>query len=369
MSETKPVDIAINGRFLKQPTTGVQRVARELTREIDRIAARGERPIRTRLLCQPGADAGDLELQATDVVEVPGPSGHLWEQTALSGAVGESRLLCLGNTAPLRLLLQERPVALMIHDLSYRVFPQAYRRRYRLSHAALMPSLLRRADPIITVSETEKAMLSTLVPSSRERIVVAQNGGWRDQGKAWPRRAEGVGPRPYALYVGSLSQRKNFGGALEVAIRLAREEGLGFVFVGSTGPILSPTRIDVPADVAGTISFAGQVEDLGTLADLYRNACCLVFPSFYEASPLPPMEAMHFGCPVVASAIPSMQERCGDAAEYCDPASVASIVAAVRRVIHMPGRAETLIERGYARQLRYSWHSQALAVIDAMLSR
>ena len=53
------INLAINGRFLCQPTTGVQRVARELTREFDRLVEEGEDRFRIRLLCPPGADLSD----------------------------------------------------------------------------------------------------------------------------------------------------------------------------------------------------------------------------------------------------------------------------------------------------------------------
>ena len=106
---------------------------------------------------------------------------------------------------------------------------------------------------------------------------------------------------------------------LAVGIAMARERGIPLVLVGSSGAFLSPLPVSIPDDVKHLIRLEGQVEDLGRLGDLYRNARCLLFPSFYEASPLPPLEAMHFACPVVASDIPSMRERCGDAAAYCDP--------------------------------------------------
>ena len=47
------IPLTINGRFLAQPTTGVQRVARELSREIDALVASGEAEFDVRLVCPP----------------------------------------------------------------------------------------------------------------------------------------------------------------------------------------------------------------------------------------------------------------------------------------------------------------------------
>lgn len=379
-------EIVINGRFLMQPVTGVQRVARELVRAMDRLVAEqatdpdhqpAHRPPRLRLVCEETADVGDLDLQVTQVERASGASGHWWEQAVLPRHIRGGHLLCLGNTAPIGALAAGLPVTVMIHDLSYRQFPGAYRLRYRTGHRLMLPFLLRRAWTILTVSETEKAVLSGLYPPALGRIRVVRNGGWRDG--AVQRRELAVLPDTssaasdrsahdgYMLYVGSLNARKNIHGVLAAAVRLAREDGLGTLIVGASSEILSPIAAQVPTDLRHLVRFAGQVNDLDQLARIYAGACCLLFPSFYEASPLPPLEAMSFGCPVVVSAIPAMTERCGRAAIYCDPWDVADMVAAVRRAIRDPAWIADRVEQGYERCLRLSWRSQAQAVLAALL--
>lgn len=360
--------LVINGRFLMQPTTGVQRVARELTREFDRMLVQGEISARIRLVCEAHADVSDLSLSMIEVEKVGTSRGHLWEQTVLPKHINGGQLLCMGNTAPIVSLIGKTPVALMIHDLSYRLFPAAYTRRYRLGHAMLMPLLLRNSDPIFTVSETEKAMLSSLYPAVRDRIIVVQNGGWRDHDDVPPTAMIDADARDYALYVGSFSRRKNIDGVISTAIKLAREDGLSTIFAGSEGSFLTPPEVEIPDDVRPMIRFVGQVENLAQLGGLYRNAACLIFPSFYEASPLPPLEAMSFGCPVVASDIASLRERCGYAAEYCDPHDVDDIIRAVRRVTRDNLRAEELRKSGYSQCAQYSWRKQAENILTKLLA-
>jgi glycosyltransferase involved in cell wall biosynthesis len=361
----KVPELAISGRFMNQATTGVQRVSQELTREIDNLLQMGESRIRVRFLCPVGTDLRKLGLKAITVEEVSGSRGWLWDQIAFPKAAGDAILLCLGNSAPVTSLIRGAPVALMIHDLSYRKFPHAYRLRYRAVHSLLLPLLLRYSRPLITVSNAERATLARIEPQAAKRIIVAQNGGWRDEAEGSPIvRPAG---RRYALYVGSLSERKNFSGLLETAIRLVREDDIDFVIAGEVGNVLNPVDRDVPDDLSARIRFVGQVEDLGALRELYSNASCLVFPSFYEASPLPPIEAMRFGCPVIVSNTASLIERCGDAAEYCDPTDIGSILGAVRRVLHDPERSRELIERGRLWEKQYSWRRQARVVLDAII--
>jgi glycosyltransferase involved in cell wall biosynthesis len=358
-------ELAINGRFLTQPTTGVQRVARELTREIDHLVAAGRHKLRLRLLCEPAAVPDDLDLRATEIEVVRGGHGHWWEQVSLPRAVRGARLLCFGNTAPIASLLGQPPVGVIIHDLSYRLYPEAYSRTYRFGHALMLPLLLNRADPVITVSETERQALLKVAAQAGSRIVVAQNGGWRE-GEPAVTAGPPANEQGYLLYVGSFSRRKNFDSVLRAAIVLAQEDKLRSIFVGAGGPILTPTTTDVPEAVRDHIRFVGQVEDVAQLATLYAGAGCLLLPSFYEASPLPPIEAMRFGCPVVASDIPAMRERCGDAVEYCDAERFDDIVAAVRRVTRDAAHAAQLVTRGYRQIERFSWRRQAQIVLDAL---
>jgi glycosyltransferase involved in cell wall biosynthesis len=360
--------LVINGRFLEQAVTGVQRVAREVTREIDGLIADGDFRVDVTLLHPPGATAGDLQLKAIRMQPVGTLNGSAWEQFALPSAVGDRRLLCLGNSAPLQCLLAGKRVGVMIHDLSYLDYPGAYRRSYRWSHRALLPLVLSRASKLFLVSETERERLVGMRADTAGRIVVAPNGGWVEcPNPELPSVPAEPLPTGYGLFVGSLSHRKNFDRLLQAAIRLAREDGLPFVFVGSSGSVLTKPRIEIPAELQDRIVFVGQVNDRALLGSLYRDARLLVFPSLYEASPLPPFEAAHFGCPVVASNIPSLWERCDDGVAYCNPRSVDSIVEAVRAVLREDDERERRVEINRHRAAKASWREQAGAVLAAMI--
>ncbi len=356
-------DIIINGRFLTQGITGVQRYARELLPAFDALL--DHRPeLRVRLLTPP-IDAGLVPTLRNICHETVGRrQGHAWEQLDLPRHVESATLFCPGNTAPIASLLGRTRVVVTVHDLSYRYFPEAYSRSFKLLYNRLIPLIMRRADRVITVSQSERRAILEHYPFADERMIAIQNGGLPTGIAEQTPNSAGD---PTVLYVGSLSKRKNFPGMLTAAVRLARTRGTRFVFIGSVPQGLIETLSSVPDDLREHINFAGQVNDWGKLLEAYRSAHCFLFPSFYEASPLPPIEAMGCGCPVIAGDIPSLRERCGDAAHYCDPNDVDGIVTAVEAVLDDPVHASALRTAGYAQAQRYSWHHCAKATLEAIV--
>jgi glycosyltransferase involved in cell wall biosynthesis len=360
------VDLVINGRFLSQRATGVQRVAREVTGAIDRLLDEGRYPgVRARLVVQADADPAPLGLRRIEVEVARGAQGHAWEQAILPRRLRGGILLCLGNSAPLATLLSARPPAVVLHDQAYQRFPADYSRAYRWAHRVIEAGVIARAGPLLLVSESEREALGARYRVAAARAVVAPNGSWvADDVPARAPRHIPSAPR-YGLFIGRPNMRKNIAGVLSTAIGLARERAQPFRFAG---PGADDLAVQIPADVRGLIRLDGYVAD-SALPALYAGAAYLLYPSFYEASGLPPSEAMTFGCPVVAADLPVLRERCGDAAEYCDPACRNSIRAAVLAILDVPGHAAALTDKGYARAASLTWRHQAEIIIEALLSR
>lgn len=342
----------------------MQRYGNELLAALDAVLA--DRPeLRVRLLTPPLPDGRVPPLRHIVHCPVGRLHGHAWEQVELPRHVGKAILFCPGNTAPVASLLGAGPVVVTVHDLSYLYFPDAYSRAFKLVYNRLIPLVLKRARRVITVSNSERASILAHYPFAAPRLIAVQNGGLpvgiAEQTPIAP------ADTPTILYVGSLSKRKNFGGMLAVAIELARRRNVRFAFVGGVPQGLNATLAEVPSDVRDRILFHGQVNDWPRLLDAYRGADLFFFPSFYEASPLPPIEAMGCGCPVIASAIPSLEERCGTAAHYCDPHDSASMTKAIETLLDDPEKREALRQAGYVRARHYSWATCAAATLAAIL--
>ncbi len=361
------LDLVINGRFLSQPATGVQRVAREFVRALDRLLGEGRLPhVQARLVAQDDADPAPLELRHVTFDAAPGARGHLWEQRVLPHHVRGGTLLCLGNSAPLANLLSDRPVGVMLHDQAHLLFPRDYSRSYRLAHRLLEACIVRRARPLILVSESERHALAQRRSGLPPNAIVAPNGSWMDDRPVGfaPPASRLSSPRGYGLFVGTLNGRKNIDGIIATAVRLARERNHRFRFVGPQ-PDARSVADRIPADLRPLIQFTGYAAD-GELPELYRNAAYLLYPSFYEASGLPPSEAMTFGCPVVASDLPVLRERCGAAAIYCNPHDPVSIHDAVAQILDHPERAAALTQHGLEQASRFTWRRQALLIVEAL---
>jgi glycosyltransferase involved in cell wall biosynthesis len=65
--------------------------------------------------------------------------------------------------------------------------------------------------------------------------------------------------------------------------------------------------------------------EINELKDFYRHAYCFIYPSLNEGFGYPPLDAMKYGTPVLASAISAIPEVCNNAALYFNPFSIAEI--------------------------------------------
>lgn len=85
------------------------------------------------------------------------------------------------------------------------------------------------------------------------------------------------------------------------------------------------------------------------LKALYHDAYLFVYPSLNEGFGYPPLESMCEGTPVIASAVASIPEVCGDAVMYFNPTLVSEIKM---RILQMEDRVirNEFAERGRQRQ-------------------
>jgi glycosyltransferase involved in cell wall biosynthesis len=355
--------VFINGRFLAQPVTGVQRYAREVVKALDALLCeRVLDPARTEVtLLAPRSGAGVPPLRRIRLRRAGRLAGHAWEQLELPALSRGGVLLNLCNTAPLAGGAQ----VVTLHDAAVYRVPQAYTPAFRAWYRVLWAGLARLAPVICTVSEFSRRELAAClgIPAARIRLTTESGehvlGTPPDAGVL--DRLE-VRARPFVLAVSTANPSKNFAAVVR-AIELAPAAGFDFVVAGGVDPrVFARAAQPLPA----TVKRAGYVND-GELRALYEHAACFVHPSLYEGFGLPPLEAMRCGCPVLASDAASIPEVCGDAALYCDARSPAEIARKLDALMRDPGMRRTLAERGRAHAARFSWRSAAAANWDAVV--
>ena len=349
-------DIAINGRFLTRAPTGVDRFAMELLRAwLPRFGV--GHTVKT-LAPSQGLMRNVEGLQPTRVGRF---TGHAWEQLELSGHCADDMLLSLCNTGP---LTRRRQLA-VLHDAGVMARPATYSLAFRSWYRWLFAGLMKHAGVIATVSRFSAGELMHYVgrrASAIELIFGAGEHVLRTPADSRILARLGLEGQTYVLAVGSLTPNKNFNGVARAATLLT---DLDVKVVAAGG---ANTRVFNRAMLSNDMLIAaGYVTD-GELRALYENAACFVFPSFYEGFGLPPLEAMHCGCPVLVSDRASLPEVCGEAAVYCDPDDPADIAQQIRRILTSTVLRSELRAAGLEHARQFSWSRSAAALNDLLVT-
>lgn len=348
--------IYINGKFVAQATTGVQRVAMCLVRALDSQAGRN-----WVLLCPPSGERPPLLNIRTRTIGPAGLPLHLWEQVVLPLAARDGLLINLAGSAP---AMARRQVG-VLHDAAVFDCPRSYSRPFVLWYRWLFRRLARRAERLLTVSGFSRSRLALHLGLAPDRIAIVPGGSDHLDGirlDANTLGRHGIGDGRFLMAVASANPSKNLPALMAAFASLGPEPGVRLVIVGGRNPrvFADPSGIDPPGVVR-----TGPIDD-AQLKALYERAVALVFPSLYEGFGLPPIEAMACGCPVAAAGVASIPEVCGDAALYFDPSSVSEIAQAMRRLLDDVALRDRLRSAGRERAALYQWRKSAAILLAAL---
>ncbi|NJO41083.1 MAG: glycosyltransferase [Cyanobacteria bacterium RU_5_0] len=205
----------------------------------------------------------------------------------------------------------------------------------------------------ITVSENSKRDLLTYFDIDPDKIVVTyqpialQPLNITEEEVSLYLNRFGLEYQSYILFVGAIEPKKNVGRLIDAYTAL--DTPMPLVVVGKKGWLCDD-------ELAGLAFFEDKTSKkkvklleyvkTDSLRYLYRGAYCLVFPSLYEGFGLPPVEAMHFNCPVITSNVSCLPEICGDAALYVDPYSVIDIRQQLETLLGDPNLRDRLVRTG-----------------------
>lgn len=328
--------VLFDGRILRQSVvTGVQRYGREILKAFN---ARGLNP--------------DVAYPSTENPVL----NHLWEHTALPlKSRGYDILFCPGNVAPFW-NPSRAGIVTVLHSISYKLASWSYSRAFRLYYDILIPRAVSISSAVITVSDSEKEILKRHFPEHAGKIFAVQNG----ISDVFHEQKIDNNKQEYILYVGSLNPLKNLNRVIEAFTAIQDKIPHKLMIVGPDHHVFGKT-----ASASGErIVFARHTADDNYLAGLYSKASLFVFPSLYEASPLPPSEAMACGCPVLVSDIPALRERCGGAAAYCNPNDTRDIADKMLALLKDNSARAALSEKGKEFSRKYTWDAAAARTIE-----
>lgn len=235
-----------------------------------------------------------------------------------------------------------------VHDLLWRRVPEAYPARGRSWHEGALRRALRRADRfVVPASVVADDLCGAGAPA--EAITVIPMGSDHlpppdfELAQAHLSRLGITGP--FLLSVGTLEPRKNQARLIEAydRIRGSLPEPWPLVLVGPSGWGQQVT----PRPGVSLVGLVSPPE----LSALYALSRLLAYVPLIEGFGLPPVEAMTFGTPVVASPLPST----AGAAHEVDPHDTDSIAGGLLRVATDDEERSRLTTLGFARSADLSW--------------
>ena len=363
--------VGLNLVFLVPGETGGMEV---YARELIAALATGRPDLRlTAFVNRETAASGDSWAQVADVVTVPVHARNRvqWvrgEQQLLPGLArkaGVDVLHSLASTAPISGRFRR---VVTIHDLHYRVVPEAHFGVRGLGMRVLVPLAAHRSHRIIAISQSTAADIRRYlrVPPSRVDVIpegVGASPAGDPEPEAALRERHGLGDRAVALSVSAKRPHKNLMALLEAVAAIPAQRRPVLVIPGYATPHEQQLRERAQAlGIGDDVRFLGWVSG-AELEGLYALASVFVFPSLYEGFGLPVLEAMRRGVPVACSNRSSLPEVAGDAALLFDPEDPRAITATIERLLRDPAEAQRLRAAGREQAARFTWAATARATV------
>lgn len=353
--------VYVNGRFLVQPQTGVNRYAYELCRALNTLG------VVFTIICPPKEINSCYDIASFRILHWGVGNSHFWEQLVLPlFFLNKRKKDILLNFTGIGPVLHCRKV-ITIHDLAFLINSGWYKKSYRLLYRCLTPLSAATSLKILTVSHFSKNEIIRLLHLKSAKIEVVYNAV-----PACFHAAQRVSQvddseqRRYVLAVSSIDPRKNFERLLK-AFQLLKDSQIDLYVVGGQSRVFASLYQYENKESFEQINvkWFGRVSD-DELTALYRKARCFIYPSLYEGFGIPPLEAMAMGCPVIVSDIPVLHEVCGDAALYTDPADEEDIALKIKELCSNDVFRDLLINRGFKQIGLYDWQVSAKKILTVI---
>lgn len=305
--------ILINGKFLSQRITGVQRVAHELVSELDKqLELEKNKNLKVYILT-PKKIKYEKQYKNIKIKRIGIFNGILWEQMILPiySFIMRGKIVNLCNSAPII-----KPDILLIHDVFYCSNPEFYNKIFLIYYKILNYFNIRNGKQIFTVSYYSKKEIEKYYKKFKREIIVIYNGWQHIKNIDFDDnvfKKFNIEKEKYILAVSSVNKNKNFSYIEELAKLYSNYK---FVIVGMRDKSFINTK---------NIEYLGYVTD-EELKSLYKFSKVFIHPSFCEGFGMTPLEAMASGCKnVYVSNITCLPEIFENSVSYLNPYKVEKI--------------------------------------------
>ncbi len=309
--------VVINGRFLEQKITGVQRFALETIKALDEFAA--ESAIPYILAVTPGTPEEAVPRLNNISIERPGSlNGILWEQTQFVSYLNKKNALVI-NLCSVTTLFYRHSLVCM-HDIIYTLHPEFISTKnwlVRRWHMLQDRTASKKSLKIFTVSNFCKKEIADYYSINPDKIVVVYNG-WQHFNPEitkddFSERYSFLKDGQYFYTMSTLKKNKNFKWIVDNA---KFNPDKTYAVAG---------KIDVKKFGTSAEEYeAPNVHYLGYVSDddaklLMKHAKAFLFPSLFEGFGIPPLEAIAMGTPVICSNTSCLPEIFEDTVHYINP--------------------------------------------------
>ena len=260
------------------------------------------------------------------------------------------------------------PTVLTIHDLSLLLFPETHEKHLVRRARLKLPRVARKADAIITPSETIKSEVCEHLGIAAEKVFVIPEAARRSFYRASHEESDAVRERldvngDFVLFVGTIEPRKNVL-SLVRAFEQLDSSHLQLVIAGKRGWLSQEFDAYVASSaIRERIRFTGHLTD-DELRALYSSCTIFVYPSLYEGFGLPLLEAMACGAAVVTSDVPGIVETVGEVAQLVSPGDIHDIAQGMKNLIENVEEREQRSLAGRRHAEVFSWRHTAKATLE-----
>ncbi len=309
----------IDGSFLYGQVLGVQRYARQITAQLDRMIK--DKPYEVEIAV-PEIDSEGTSAQINSyktnyenipIVILKGRAGRKWEQLTFQHYVNKQKAKPVYLCNEVSLFMKNGIVT--VHDIAFKTHPGFFTEpgdwHEILFRRLMYLKAFKKADAILTVSQFSKREIIDNYRLKNPDIVVAGNG-WQHfnienvDESIFDRYATRIKRGRYYFYLASLAPNKNLRWILENA---KKHPDTTYVIAGrSLGDRSGIEKLP-------NIVLVGYAKDAEARA-LMKYCRAFVFPSIYEGFGIPPMEALCMGARIILGDIPVLHEIYDGAALY-----------------------------------------------------
>ncbi len=247
---------------------------------------------------------------------------------------------------------------LVLHDIIPLMYPALYPLSFYPhtvpNHANWFDKIVVNADAVVADTKSVAEDFLAYVAANKKVLNSNLRLGWNhlgadfvigtDETLSEPISAICSNMTPFFLSVGTFEPRKGLSIALDAMDRLwNRGIDVRYVIAGRVGYCVRALerRILSHVEFGRRLFWLNHASD-ADLCALYKHARALIFASVTEGFGLPLVEAAHFGLPAIVSDIPVFREIGGDAVTYFDVADSESLATRIHEALASPKTANVM---------------------------